>query len=127
GPLMKKKTGTSFLLAVLTLAGCATNEEIGKPPALSPVGSGAEPTVLQAYHYPQRQPEHVSRYSLWSDRQSRFLTAPRALEVGDILTVITSINDKAEFENESERSRRATRNLGIAGSFAIGRATGSAE
>ncbi|WEX08311.1 flagellar basal body L-ring protein FlgH [Chelativorans sp. AA-79] len=124
---MRTLVRTPLLLAVLALAGCAAHDEIGKPPALSPVGSGAEPTVLQAYHYPERKPAHVSRYSLWSDRQSRFFTDPRALEVGDILTVFISINDKAKFENESERSRRASRNLGLAGSFAIGSATGSAE
>ncbi|WP_011579638.1 MULTISPECIES: flagellar basal body L-ring protein FlgH [Chelativorans] len=124
---MNKIAGTLFLLAGLAMAGCTTTEELGKPPALSPVGSGAEPTAMQAYHYPDRRQAHVSRYSLWSDRQSRLFTDPRALEVGDILTVVISINDKAKFENESERSRQATRNLGLAGTFAIGSATGSAE
>jgi len=124
---MRKTAGTSLLLAALALTGCAANEELGRPPALSPVGSGAEPTALQAYHYPNRKTEPVSRYSLWQDKQGRFFTDPRALEVGDILTVIISINDKARFENESERSRNATRNLGLAGSFAIDSASGAAD
>ena len=124
---MNKVAGIACLIAGFALAGCTTTEEIGRPPTLSPVGSGAEPTALQAYHYPDRRQPSVSRYSLWSDRQSRLFTDPRALEVGDILTVVISINDQARFKNESERSRQANRNLGLAGSFAIGSATGSAE
>jgi flagellar L-ring protein FlgH len=122
---MKTFARMPLLLAALALAGCATTEELGKPPALSPVGAGAEPTGLQAYQYVAKSTPPVSRYSLWDDRQSRLFTDPRALEVGDIMTVIISINDKARFI-ESERSRRANRNLGLSGSFSAGSASGSA-
>ncbi|WP_173934795.1 flagellar basal body L-ring protein FlgH [Chelativorans sp. Marseille-P2723] len=124
---MNKTAAAFIILALPAFAGCASTDEIGKPPALSPVGAGAEPTVLQAYHYPERKPQRVSRHSLWSDRQSRFFTDPRALEVGDILTVVISINDKARFENESARSRQSRRNLGLGGSYAFGNASGSAQ
>lgn len=122
-------TRLPLLVAALAMAGCAADSEFNRPPTLSPVGAGAEPTSLPAYHYPNRPASSVSRYSLWSDRQSRFFTDPRALEVGDILTVEISINDKASFKNESERSRQASRNLGLSGAFALGGAgsSGSAE
>lgn len=114
-------------LSALVLAGCVATDEIGRPPALSPVGSGAVPTVLQAYHYPERPSPPESRYSLWHDRQKRFFTDPRALEIGDILTVEIRINDKARFKNESERSRDASRDLSLSGSFAIGSASAAGE
>ncbi|WP_159589141.1 flagellar basal body L-ring protein FlgH [Chelativorans xinjiangense] len=124
---MKKTVGISLLTVALALGGCASTDELGRPPALSPVGAGAEPTMLPAYHYAGKQGRPITRYSLWSDRQSRLFTDPRALEVGDILTVEIVINDKARFKNESERSRQVSRSLGLAGSFGTGRASGAAE
>lgn len=121
---------TRFLRAIgavfaIFLSGCVSTEELGKPPALSPVGIGANPTIGSAYSYPQRKKEPIGRYSLWSDKQSRLFTDPRALEVGDILTVEIEINDRARFRNESRRSRIADRSLGLAGSFSAGSSGGS--
>src|SRR6185369_2964954 len=61
----------------------------------------------------------VKKFSLWDDRQSRLFTDPRALEAGDILTVLISINDRAKLKNESERNRTAKRTLGLGGSFDV--------
>lgn len=101
-------------LAGLTLAGCTTpNEEIGKPPALSPVGYGVGMDAKSVYSYPSPPPQATKRYSLWDDRQSKFFTDARALQAGDILTVDIRINDRARFRNESERSRKSSRGLGF--------------
>lgn len=104
------------LVALAALAGCASRQElaeIGRAPALSPVGSGLGADA--AYAYPE-QPAPPKRFSLWDDRQSRLFTDARALSVGDILTVKIEINDRAKFKNESERSRQAKRDL----SFGLG-------
>ncbi|GHC64550.1 flagellar basal body L-ring protein FlgH [Limoniibacter endophyticus] len=101
-------------LACTALAGCTTpNREIGRTPALSPVGSGAVPTVNSVYSYPKPPAPRSNNFSLWTDKQSRFFTDARALEVGDILTVLISINDRANFKNESERDRMSSKNLGL--------------
>ena len=115
------------LVTAVGLGGCTPIKEIGRPPSLSPVGAGEEPTMLPAYHYPTQPARPASRYSLWSDRQSRLFTDPRALDVGDILTVEIVVNDKARFQNESERSRLVGRNLGLAGSYGWNDAGGSAN
>ncbi|MCV0393752.1 MAG: flagellar basal body L-ring protein FlgH [Rhizobiaceae bacterium] len=105
-------------LAALTLGGCnQTIREINRPPELSAVGSGIAHDATTAYQYPERPSRPVERFSLWDDRQSRMFTDPRALQVGDILTVLIYINDKAKFENESARSRTSSRDLGLSGSF----------
>ncbi|MFU0505477.1 flagellar basal body L-ring protein FlgH [Pseudaminobacter sp. NGMCC 1.201702] len=104
-------------LAAIALSGCATRmDEIGKEPAMSPVGSGlASPQT--AYQYPQQSARPVKRFSLWDDRQKRLFTDPRALAVGDILTVQIEINDRARFKNESERDRKVARSLGLGVDF----------
>ncbi|MER2536092.1 MAG: flagellar basal body L-ring protein FlgH [Rhizobiaceae bacterium] len=106
------------LFALALLAGCSTTvKEIGKEPALSPVGSGLEREVA---HYADVPPAAPKKFSLWNDRQSRLFTDPRALSPGDILTVKIRINDRARFKNESGRSRTAARSLGLSGEFGWG-------
>lgn len=104
------------LVAALALAGCATDlKEVNKAPALSPVGSGLEGTSQAGY--PTKPSPPLERTSLWSDRQSHLFTDARALSVGDVMTVLISINDRAKFSNESERSRTASRDFNIGGQY----------
>jgi flagellar L-ring protein precursor FlgH len=95
-------------------------EEIGVPPRLSPVALGVGPSVMSASAYPDEPAKPVRRFSLWNDRQSRLFTDPRALSVGDILTVSIEINDRAQFKNESERARTVSRTLGLSGGVSGG-------
>ncbi|HEY4193821.1 MAG TPA: flagellar basal body L-ring protein FlgH [Mesorhizobium sp.] len=105
---------TLFLVAAISLSGCATNfKEVGKEPALSPVGSGIEGGATSVYRYPETPAAPVRKFSLWDDRQSRLFTDPRALREGDILTVKIKINDRAKFKNQNDRSRTASRSLGF--------------
>ena len=108
-------------LALTGLAGCSSTafREIGVPPALSPVGSGLAAEGSSIYNYPEKPAAPVKKFSLWDDRQSRLFTDPRALEAGDLLTVLISINDRAKLKNESERNRTAKRTLGLGGSFDV--------
>lgn len=108
------------ILATIMLAGCTQMQDIGVPPPMSPVGSGIKPVAVSLNDYPNPPPQPVTRFSLWNDEQSRFFTDPRALAVGDILTVEISISDRAQFKNETQRTRDATRTLGLAGSFDVG-------
>jgi flagellar L-ring protein precursor FlgH len=103
-----------IILSALLVTGCtARMDEVGRPPALSPVGYGINADARTAYNYPSPPPGPTKQFSLWDDRQSKFFTDPRALRVGDILTVDIRINDRARFENESERSRTGARTLGL--------------
>lgn len=102
------------LLAVLFLAGCQsqTLKEIGNAPAMSPIGSGLQyAQAPQMSSYPKQPRQMASGYSLWSDNQGALFKDARALNVGDILTVDIKINDKANFDNETERSRTNTTSL----------------
>ena len=99
----------ALLLPLALLAGCQNNQtlkEIGNAPAMSPIGSGLQfSQTPQMGMYP-KQPKHMaSGYSLWSDSQGALFKDLRALNIGDILTVNIQINDKADFDNETERNR----------------------
>ncbi len=111
------KTPAIALLA-LALGACSATQEIGREPTLSPVGYGVTPGKISAQHYPTPQADTPRRFSLWDDGQSRLFTDPRAFRTGDILTVAIRIDDRAQFRNESERRRTASRDIG--GSFGIG-------
>lgn len=111
---MKKRFPVA-IAAVAILAGCQSPQainEIGRAPAMSPIGSGlAYGQTPQMAMYP-KQPRQVAQgYSLWSDSQAALFKDARALNVGDILTVDIQINDKAKFENDTSRSRTNTSGL----------------
>ncbi len=85
-----------------TLAGCANNpSEFMREPSLSPIGSGlaagrvgdgVDPTPTGQVARPIA--------NLYTDQ-----TVSR---VGDIVTIIISINDKAQFDNATDRSKSAS-------------------
>jgi len=96
------------LMVVMALAGCQsqTLKEIGNAPAMSPIGSGLQyAQAPQMSSYPKQPRQMASGYSLWSDSQGALFKDARALNIGDILTVDIKINDKANFDNETDRSR----------------------
>jgi len=107
-----------LLAACSTLSACMS-PEIGVAPKLSPVGAGLGTATQYAEAYPEAPPPAVKRFSLWNDGQSRLFTDPRALKIGDILTVLISINDKAKLKNENDTSRTGKRTWGLSGAFNV--------
>ena len=103
------------LLAAALLAGCSNTSvrELGNAPSMSPIGSGLQYSQTpQMAMYP-KQPQNMTRgYSLWNDSQAALFKDSRAINMGDILTVNIQINDKADFDNETERNRTNQSNLG---------------
>jgi flagellar L-ring protein precursor FlgH len=108
------------VLAASLLAGCQNQafKEIGQAPSMSPIGSGLQYTQTpQLASYPKQPHQMTAGYSLWNDQQAALFKDARAINVGDILTVDIRIDDKASFNNETDRSRTNSSgfNLGAAG------------
>ncbi|SOE18175.1 flagellar L-ring protein precursor FlgH [Hoeflea halophila] len=93
----------------LSLGACSsqTLKEVGQAPSMSPVGSGlAYGETPQMAAYPKQPAAQSAGFSLWDDRRSKLFQDARAVSIGDILTVDLAINDKASFDNATDRSRK---------------------
>ncbi|MCF3932467.1 flagellar basal body L-ring protein FlgH [Acuticoccus sp. M5D2P5] len=98
-------------LACATVAGCAEGQPLGTP-ALSPIGEGLIVTRT-ALPVTIPEPGFGNPTSLYGRRNRDLLTDVRARNVGDTLTVVIEIDDKAEFDNESKRERQADTDFDI--------------
>jgi flagellar L-ring protein precursor FlgH len=83
---------------------------IGEQPPLSSIDN---PTTKPAYKpvqmpMPTPQPATYNPNSLWRNGSRAFFKDQRAHQVGDILTVKVNINDTAQFNNETQRTRTTT-------------------
>jgi len=106
------------MLASSSLAACGAGErlaDIGKAPAMSPIENPTTQPDYRAVSMPMPAPQLVSRQknSLWASDRQAFFEDQRADNVGDILTVLLDIKDKAELDNESERTRQADEDAGL--------------
>jgi flagellar L-ring protein precursor FlgH len=91
------------LLLLLSLLGCGRTSAIGKPPEFS------QSSVIRD----RAMGVAPSRASLWSASNLSLLGDRRAMQRGDILTVVVEIDDKAEISNTSSRSRTGSEQLQI--------------
>jgi len=109
---MTKVMYRNLLLAVsiLTLSGCNAFDRltsIGDEPQLASI---EDPTHKNGYvpvKMPMPPPSLNERQpnSLWETGGRAFFRDQRASRVGDILTVVVTINDQANIQNETKRSR----------------------
>ena len=88
---------------------------IGEQPKLSAIDN---PTTKPGYKpvqmpMPTPQPATYNPNSLWRNGSRAFFKDQRARQIGDILTVMVNITDKAVLQNETQRSRTNTEDSGI--------------
>lgn len=104
----------SLAILAFAFAGCGIDpHQINVEPALTPVGSGLQPTrvAMLATDPPVRT--YSRDLSLWRDSSADLFRDPRAMNVGDVVRVKIQIKDKASLDNTTNRKRDSTRDLGI--------------
>ncbi|MCF8496357.1 MAG: flagellar basal body L-ring protein FlgH [Alphaproteobacteria bacterium] len=107
-----------LLLSCVFLGGCGVSDRIaniGQAPDMSPIANPSLQPGYQPVSLPMPAPQKVvqQRNSLWSADRQTFFKDQRASDVGDIITVMIEIKDKAELDNESERTRASSENAGL--------------
>lgn len=112
-------TRTALLLigcTALTACGAADRiAKIGDAPEMSKISN---PTLRKDYEpvsLPMPAPKSAERQknSLWAADRQTFFKDQRASNVGDIITVLIDIDDTAQLDNESERSRTSSEGASV--------------
>jgi flagellar L-ring protein precursor FlgH len=91
------------------LAGCGGGPaEFMREPGLSPVGSGLAAANARANEDAVASSLDPARGLRGVGQPINFYSDQRITKVGDIVTVVIAINDKATFDNTTDRSKSAT-------------------
>ena len=114
-------TSTSYFRKTLVfgcmfaLAACGRGDHLGKAPSFSNPMATQEHSAMVSATLPRTIEETVplDQASLWSGKRGSLLGDRRAVQRGDILTVVIEIDESAEISNETERSRSGSESLGI--------------
>ncbi len=115
---------TASLALLMALAGCNGLQrlsEVGRPPALSPT---EDPTRTPGWRpvtmpMPAPQPAPIEGESLWRPGSRAFFKDQRAARVGDLVTVLVSMNDQATLKNATTATRNSAEAAGIPNLFGL--------
>ncbi|ESQ87281.1 flagellar L-ring protein FlgH [Asticcacaulis sp. AC460] len=99
---MKKIALAALALTAVTLSACGTVSETVNGPQLTAM---AYPVAVIPAQQAVIQPAPASSNSLWRTGARTFFNDQRARNVGDILTVQVDIDDSAQTQNSTDRSR----------------------
>ncbi len=112
GPQLRSLTACLLMGASLTACSAFTDatDHFDKQPNFSPT---VNPQMEPGYQpismaMPSQRPEIRQANSLWQSGMRSFLKDQRARNIGDILTVVVTINDEANTDNETTRNRTTT-------------------
>lgn len=113
---------TTLLLSAILLAGCSVADNLANITQEPKLTAITDPTTLKGYReitmpMPAPTPVSYSANSLYRSDAKGFFKDQRAHRVGDILAVMVTISDKADFSNTSARSRASTQTAGIDGTL----------
>ncbi len=112
----------SAVIAAAPVAGCSTFDRlasIGEQPPLTAIENPTTQPGYKPVHMPMPtpQPASYSPNSLWRNGSRAFFKDQRAHQVGDILTVMVNLNDKAVIANDTQRSRENKEDSGVENFF----------
>jgi len=113
----------TLLLAGASLSACSALdrlENIGEAPKLAAVGNPAGTQIVA--EIPRPAPISHADNSLWQPGAQSFFHDPRAMHIGDVITVNVSVTDTAKLQNTTSRSRTNTENASMDNLFGLEKA-----
>lgn len=112
---MSARTFFTFAILAGTLTACGDISQVGKRPTFTPITASSDYIAMNSV---QSNPTDLigrgkRKASLWHSGPTSLLGDRRASVLGDLLTVVIQINDKAEISNSSSRTRKGSEKMGI--------------
>lgn len=112
---------SGWITALFLVAACT--QDFARPPGFSPAAQDTErQAMLRAAPLPAIATARLGpsgNASLWTGARGSLLGDRRAMQQGDILTVVIEIDDRAEISNSTDRSRSASQQLGMPQLFGL--------
>ncbi|MFM7420524.1 MAG: flagellar basal body L-ring protein FlgH [Alphaproteobacteria bacterium] len=107
-----------LLLAAVSLSACSTAERLsrlGQGPELAGIENPTSDPRWRPVTMPMPNPSDppLQNNSLWRQGSRTFLRDQRAASVGDLVTILVSIQDDADMENSTKRNRDNSESMGI--------------
>lgn len=106
------KSSFLFLPLLALLAGCAGGQ-IGQRPSFTPITGNSDYLAMNAGSRAASGADGRERASLWALGPASLLGDRRAGDLGDLLTVVIEIDDKAEISNSTARNRKGSEKLSV--------------
>ncbi|HEY8383103.1 MAG TPA: flagellar basal body L-ring protein FlgH [Microvirga sp.] len=113
-PLLRA-SALALLAASLSACGAADRlSQVGRAPNLSSI---EDPTAQPGYKpvrmpMPDAHPVSFASNSLWRQGSRAFFKDQRAAQIGDIMTVRVRVTDRAQLDNQTQRSRKNGESFG---------------
>jgi flagellar L-ring protein precursor FlgH len=111
---------SALLLAAAPLCACSAVDRIrniGEAPKLDAVGNPAGTKIVD--EIPKPAPLSHADNSLWQPGAQSFFHDPRAMHVGDVITVNVTVADTAKIQNTTSRSRSNSDNANLTNFFGL--------
>jgi flagellar L-ring protein precursor FlgH len=107
-----------LLLAVASLSACSSAERLsrlGQGPELAGIENPTSDPRWRPVTMPMPNPSDppLQNNSLWRQGSRTFLRDQRAASVGDLVTILVSIQDEADMANSTNRNRENKESMGI--------------
>ena len=111
-------------LACLLLVGCGSLtrlSEVGRPPSMTPTSDPTKDPSWRPVSMPMPKLEATPNEAnaLWRSGSRAFFKDQRAAQVGDIVTILVSMNDTANVKNATTTSRTSAETGSLAGFFGM--------
>ncbi len=114
---------SALLLAGASLSACSAVDRIrniGETPKLDAVGNPAGTKIVD--EIPKPQPiTHIDN-SLWQPGAQSFFHDPRAMHIGDVITVNVTVADTAKLDNTTSRTRTNSDDANLTNFFGLEKA-----
>lgn len=116
-----KRPFVPLLIAVLSISGCSRLDHLGKAPDFSPTMNNQEHFAMMNPPLPKSLVEarETEEASLWSRNRQSLLGDRRAMQRGDIMTVVIEIDEEAKIKNETSRSRSGSEETAVPQLFGL--------